>query len=85
MKLNKCLWLLPIALAAVAMVAAGQVSAVVSQQLVFQGTHPSPTGGGGGHLVAQGTHPSPTGGGGGHLVAQGTHPSPTGGGGHLVA
>jgi hypothetical protein len=75
MKLSNSVWLLAIALAAVAMVATGSNS-------TFQGTHPMPTGGGG-HLLAQGTHPMPTGGG-GHLLAQGTHPMPTGGGGHLA-
>ena len=81
MKLSKCLWLLPIALAAVAMMATGQGSIVVPPRIAFQGTHPMPPGSGG-HLVAQGTHPMPPGSG-GHLVAQGTHPMPPGSGGHL--
>ncbi len=62
MKLRNPVWLLTIALAAVAMVATGSSS-------TFQGTHPMPPGSGG-HLVAQGTHPMPPGSG-GHLVAQG--------------
>ena len=81
MKLSNSMWLLSIALAAVAMAATGQVSKSAPQQFAFQGGHPMPTGGGGGGVAFQGGHPMPTGGGGGGVAFQGGHPMPTGGGG----
>ena len=66
--------LVAIALASVAVVAAGQVSRTAPQELAFQGTKPMPPPPGGG-VAFQGTKPMPPPPGGG-VAFQGTKPMP---------
>jgi hypothetical protein len=74
MKIRGTAWIMAAVLAAVAVVAMGQVSVVATRVYAFQGGHPMPPDGG---LAFQGGHPLPPDGG---LAFQGGHPLPPDGG-----